>query len=77
MLKNDTLKNGTSHIGLYGSAPPGVRICVSFGQSKCKCSRWERESLRTVESLDREEDLAAQRTKLRYAVAQEIVNCCT
>ena len=25
MLKNDTLKNGTSHIGLYGSAPlPGV-----------------------------------------------------
>ena len=27
MLKNDTLKNGTSRIGLYGSAPPpgGVR----------------------------------------------------
>ena len=23
MLKNDTLKNGTSRIGLYGSAPPG------------------------------------------------------
>ena len=23
MLKNDTLKNGTSCIGLYGSAPPG------------------------------------------------------
>ena len=22
MLKNDTLKNGTSRIGLYGSAPP-------------------------------------------------------
>ena len=22
MLKNDTLKNGTSHIGLYGSASP-------------------------------------------------------
>ena len=22
MLKNDTLKNGTSCIGLYGSAPP-------------------------------------------------------
>ena len=22
MLKNDTLKNGMSHIGLYGSAPP-------------------------------------------------------
>ena len=22
MLKKDTLKNGTSHIGLYGSAPP-------------------------------------------------------
>ena len=21
MLKNDTLKNGTSHIGLYGSVP--------------------------------------------------------
>ena len=24
MLKNDTLKNGTSRIGLYGSAPPGT-----------------------------------------------------
>ena len=24
MLKNDTLKNGTSRIGLYGSAPPGL-----------------------------------------------------
>ena len=24
MLKNDTLKNGTSRIGLYGSAPPGM-----------------------------------------------------
>ena len=22
MLKNDTLKNGTSRVGLYGSAPP-------------------------------------------------------
>ena len=33
MLKNDTLKNGTSRIGLYGSAPPGIKtdstvICV-------------------------------------------------
>ena len=27
MLKNDTLKNGTSRIGLYGSAPPpGLRL---------------------------------------------------
>ena len=25
MLKNDTLKNGTSRIGLYGSAPRGVK----------------------------------------------------
>ena len=24
MLKNDTLKNGTFRIGLYGSAPPGI-----------------------------------------------------
>ena len=24
MLKNDTLENGTSRIGLYGSAPPGL-----------------------------------------------------
>ena len=23
MLKNDTLKNGTSRMGLYGSVPPG------------------------------------------------------
>ena len=27
MLKNDTLKNGTSHIGLYGNAPP-PGLCV-------------------------------------------------
>ena len=26
MLKNDTLKNGTSRIGLYGSAPPSPRV---------------------------------------------------
>ena len=26
MLKNDTLKNGTSRIGLYGSAPPPREI---------------------------------------------------
>ena len=26
MLKNDTLKNGTSRIGLYGSAPPGCHV---------------------------------------------------
>ena len=24
MLKNDTLKNGTSRVGLYGSAPRGI-----------------------------------------------------
>ena len=29
MLKNDTLKNGTSDIGLYGSAPPGSSLYVS------------------------------------------------
>ena len=28
MLKNDTLKNGMSHIGLYGSDPPGVVFIV-------------------------------------------------
>ena len=28
MLKTDTLKNGMSHIGLYGSAPPGVVFIV-------------------------------------------------
>ena len=26
MLKNDTLKNGTSRIGLYGSTPPGISV---------------------------------------------------
>ena len=34
MLKNDTLKNGTSRIGLYGSAPPeikGDKPCPSTG----------------------------------------------
>ena len=29
MLKNDTLKNGMSHIGLYGSAPPRVLFLLS------------------------------------------------
>ena len=29
MLKNDTLKNGTSRVGLYGSVPPpGVLDCI-------------------------------------------------
>ena len=28
MLKNDTLKNGTSRIGLYGSAPPPGMIAL-------------------------------------------------
>ena len=28
MLKNDTLKNGTSRIGLYGSAHPGTAALV-------------------------------------------------
>ena len=33
MLKNDTLENGTSRIGLYESAPPGINIniCMSLG----------------------------------------------
>ena len=31
MLKNDTLKNGTSRIGVYGSAPPG--FCVQQAQN--------------------------------------------
>ena len=29
MLKNDTLKNGMSHIGLYGSGPPQVLFLLS------------------------------------------------
>ena len=29
MLKNDTLKNGTSRLGLYGSAPPGLYVAFS------------------------------------------------
>ena len=28
MLKNDTLENGTSSIGLYGSASPGGVTCL-------------------------------------------------
>ena len=34
MLKNDTLKNGTSRIGLYGSAPPGSCIAVLNSEMK-------------------------------------------
>ena len=31
MLKNDTLKNDTSRIGLYGSAPPpGLFQCLDW-----------------------------------------------
>ena len=32
MLKNDTLKNGTSCIGLYGSAPPGLQVYFQRNQ---------------------------------------------
>ena len=35
MLKNDTLKNGTSRVGLYGSAPRS-RGVVTFGSIKPK-----------------------------------------
>ena len=31
MLKNDTLKNGTSRIDLYGSAPGGGEIIATEG----------------------------------------------
>ena len=34
MLKNDTLKNGTSRIGLYGSTPPGEKQDKSSKLSK-------------------------------------------
>ena len=34
MLKNDTLKNGTSRIGSYGSALPGPRVEVKSGKTK-------------------------------------------
>ena len=34
MLKNDTLKNGMSHIGLYGSAPPPPRVLFLLSRQK-------------------------------------------
>ena len=34
MLKNDTLKNGMSRIGLYGSAPPPSRVLFSLSRKK-------------------------------------------
>ena len=34
MLKNDTLKNSTSRIGLYGSAPPRARKGECYGAAK-------------------------------------------
>ena len=34
MLKNDTLKNGTSRIGLYESVPPGGICEESFETSQ-------------------------------------------
>ena len=37
MLKNDTLKNGTSRIGLYGSAPPGD-IVITMNDYYFQCS---------------------------------------
>ena len=33
MMKNDTLKNGTSCIGLYGSAPPGGGGSMQLNQT--------------------------------------------
>ena len=36
MLKNDTLKNGTSRIGLYGSAPPGQKTKVKENEIMCQ-----------------------------------------
>ena len=48
MLKNDTLKNGTSRIGLYGSAPPGV---LHVAVSGCNLQWFQKmlESLRKIE----------------------------
>ena len=41
MLINDTLKNGTSRIGLYGSAPTGVYPCfINF--QKAYASVWKK-----------------------------------
>ena len=37
MLKNDTLKNGTSRIGLYGSAPPGISFAFLHLASFVNC----------------------------------------
>ena len=34
MLKNDTPKNGTSHIGLYGSAPPPPGYICLYVETK-------------------------------------------
>ena len=37
MLKNDILKNGTSRVGLYGSAlPPGLRCTKGLYEMKTK-----------------------------------------
>ena len=40
MLKSDTLKNGTSRIGLYGSAPPSGWYCTNqiFLKNFTECS---------------------------------------
>ena len=36
MLKNDTLKNGTSRVGLYGSAPPGLgKVFITTVATEC------------------------------------------
>ena len=44
MLKNDTLKNGTSRIGLYG-VPPGTRIVLEIFQVKDRILFWSYQSL--------------------------------
>ena len=36
MRKNDTLKNGTSRIGLYGCAPPVLDIDISVSRSRIR-----------------------------------------
>ena len=54
MLKNDTLRNGTSRIGLYGSAPPrGKRKIENIGILRMTGEVADRFNGRTLFYLDK------------------------
>ena len=51
MLKNDTLENGTSHIGLYGSSPPLGIMWIKTLNKEMTCHREEIEQKKLIKGI--------------------------